>query len=162
MREQEITDLARTVLTRCGLELDRVEFGAAGKRALVRIFVDGDGPNGRGPTIDEIAVATRALSDALDDSPATSNAPYVLEVSSRGVSRPLTEPKHYRRNIGRLVELRLPEEPAVVGRIVAADENTVTVEAEGHLRDIGLNRIARAVVQVELNRPEPDDLDEED
>ena len=75
----------------------------AGKRRLLRIVVDGDGPNGTGPLLDDIAEATKALSVALDESEAVGASPYTLEVSSRGVSRPLELPRHWRRNVGRLV-----------------------------------------------------------
>ena len=80
----------------------------AGKRRVVRIFLDGDGPQGRGPSLDEIADATRAISRELDDAPAMGSRPWTLEVSSRGVSRPLTEAKHYRRNTGRLISATTP------------------------------------------------------
>ena len=79
-----------------GLELEAVEIIPAGKRRLLRVVVDGDGPEGRGPVLDEIAEASRALSAALDSSDVVGAAAYTLEVSSRGVGRPLELPRHWR------------------------------------------------------------------
>ena len=129
---------------------------------MLRIYVDGDGPDGRGPSLDEIAGATRALSSALDDSPATGNAPYTLEVSSRGVSRPLTDPRHFRRNTGRLVALTLAD-GAVTGRITEADASGVTLDVDGAARRFEFDAITKAVVQAELRKDAlADDADEEE
>ena len=88
MNEHAIASLVEPLLAVGRLELDRLEIVRAGKRSVLRLYLDGDGPEGRGPSLDEIADATRAISVALDESPAVGNAPYTLEVSSRGVSRP--------------------------------------------------------------------------
>lgn len=144
-----------------GLELDRLEVQSAGKRSIVRIFLDGDGPGGRGPSLDQIADATRSISAALDDADVTKGRPYTLEVSSRGVGRPLTEAKHFRRNIGRLVRLDGPD-GEVTGRIVAQEGESVELDVDGTRRAIELGQVGKALVQVELNRPVAgEDEDEE-
>ena len=120
MNEHALASLVEPILATAGLELDRMEIVRAGKRSVLRFYLDGDGPQGQGPSLDEIAEATRAISVALDDSPAVGNAPYTLEVSSRGVSRPLTEAKHFRRNTGRLVTLTVAD-GSLSGRILGAD-----------------------------------------
>lgn len=154
--------LVSPIVQRYGLEVDRIEVLPAGKRKVVRIFLDGDGPAGRGPSLDEIAEATKGISARLDDAKELGNAPYTLEVSSRGVSRPLTEPKHFRRNIGRLVELTLAD-GAVTGRILEVGESAVRLEVSGGSREVVFADIRRAVVQVELNRSaEAGDADEDD
>lgn len=151
------------VVASAGLEIDRIETAAAGQRTVLRVYLDGDGPAGRGPTLDEIADATRAISAALDDSPATGSAPYVLEVSSRGVSRPLTDAKHFRRNTGRLVIVTTSDGQQVTGRIVQADADGVRLDAEGAEQTLPYGHIAKAVVQVELNRADdPDGGDSDD
>lgn len=169
MDKGTISRLVSPAVAACGLEIDRVEILAAGRRKVVRIFLDGDGPEGRGPSLDEIAAATRAISVALDDAPSMGQAPYTLEVSSRGVSRPLTAMSHYRRNTGRLVEITGRDGARVTGRIQAVTETEVTCEVDGVARVFRLADITRAVVQVELSREagEPDadegsdDLDED-
>ena len=161
MKDTAIAAVVEPVVVRCGLEVDRIEIAAAGKRSILRIFLDGDGPDGRGPSLDEIAEATREVSKALDESPATGQAPYTLEVSSRGATRPLTELKHYRRNAGRLVALTLPD-GRVTGRIVAVDEADVTIDVDGEPRQIALAEVEKAVIQVELRKDSAADLDDAD
>ena len=162
MKEQAIAALVGPVVEQHGLEVDRIEIASAGKRSVLRVYLDGDGPEGRGPSLDEIADATRALSAALDASDATGQAPYTLEVSSRGVSRPLTEAKHYRRNVGRLVALTLADGP-VTGRIQSADADGVDLDVDGTDRSVALTDITKAVVQAELRKDAfADDADEQE
>ena len=101
MQEQQLVVLVEPILEETGLELDGLEVIPIGKRRLLRITVDGDGPYGRGPLLDDISTASARISAALDASNAVGNTPYTLEVTSRGVGKPLTEAKHYRRNRGR-------------------------------------------------------------
>jgi len=161
MKQQAIEAVVGPVVEQCGLEVDRIEIASAGKRSVLRVYLDGDGPEGRGPSLDEIADATRAVSAALDESDATGNAPYTLEVSSRGVSRPLTEPKHFRRNVGRLVALTLTD-GSVTGRISVADGDGIDLDVDGAVRRVDLASISKAVVQAELRKDSPaDDADAE-
>lgn len=164
MNTADIESLVAPVAAAHSLEVDRIEVLSAGKRSVVRIFLDGDGPKGRGPSLDDIASTTRAISAAFDDADVTRGRPYTLEVSSRGVTRPLTEAKHFRRNTGRLVAIDTAGEQ-LTGRVLSVDETAVEVEVEveGQSRTIPLDTITRAVVQIELNRPlEADELEAED
>ena len=160
MKHTGLEEELAAVLAGHQLELDDLEVQAAGKRRVVRVTVDGDGPSGPGPDLDQIADATRAISQALDDTDALGDAPYTLEVSTRGVSRPLTKPAHYRRNLTRLVTLTLADGTSLTGRISAADERSVTVDVDGEERTIGFDQISKAVIQVEMNRRLTDDHDE--
>lgn len=165
VKDSSLRALLEPLLAERALELDTLEVIPAGRRRLVRITVDGDGPAGRGPLLDDIASATRAISDALDASPVMGDNPYTLEVSSRGVTRPLTEVRHYRRNLRRLVLLTRTEAAPVTGRIVAVTDDVLTLDVDGAHVEQPLSGIRKAVVQVELNRPpEPGetDLDEVD
>lgn len=154
MQESQLRDLVIPILAEGGLELDHLDVTPVGRRRLVRITVDGDGPAGRGPLLDDIAAASQRISEALDESPAVGDAPFTLEVTSRGVSKPLTLPRHYRRNLGRLVHLWLADGEAE-GRIRGVDEEAETVEVEvsGAVRAYPLAGIGKAVIQVELNPP---------
>lgn len=143
-----------------GLDVDDIEVIPAGRRSLLRITLDGDGPQGTGPDLDQIAAATRAISAVLDDSPAVGSQPYTLEVSSRGVNRPLSRPAHWRRNRGHLVGVTLTDGTRFTGRILVAGEDNVVVDVAGEERTTRYAQIRRAVVQVELNRPS--DIDEAD
>ena len=162
MKESQIAGLLTPILAQHGLDLDAVEVVPAGKRRLLRIVVDGDGPDGTGPLLDDIAEATKDLSAALDASEATGPSPYTLEVSSRGVGRPLELPRHWRRNVGRLVAVRTKAGESFTGRITATDGEVVELEVEGAARHLAQADVSRALVQVELNRPAPRDLAAED
>lgn len=165
MKESAIRDVVTPAVERCGLEVDRIDITRAGRRSVLRISLDGDGPNGRGPSLDEIADATRAISETLDASTATGDAPYTLEVSSRGVSRPLTEAKHYRRNLTRLLTVTLADGESLTGRLADADEASIELDVDGRPRRVDLADIARAVVQIELRKgpaEEDDDTDTEE
>lgn len=153
MQERQLVAMVEPILSQHGLELDALDVTPVGKRAVLRITVDGDGPEGRGPLLDDIAVATQAISAALDESTATGDAPYTLEVSSRGVAKPLTEAKHFRRNADRLVKLTLDDGEAE-GRIVGVDGDAVIIDVAGARTPYPLETIRKAVVQIEMNRKE--------
>ncbi|HEX6757560.1 MAG TPA: ribosome maturation factor RimP [Propionibacteriaceae bacterium] len=153
MNESQIAGVLTPILAQLGLELEAVEIIPAGKRRLLRVVVDGDGPKGSGPLLDDIAAASKAASEALDKADVTGAGPYTLEVTSRGVSRPLELPRHWRRNTGRLVAVRLCEGDTITGRIVSSSEDGVRLDVDGDTREIGFVDIDRALVQVELNRP---------
>ena len=164
MNESVVSALLNPVVTGLGLELDAVEVRRINRRALLRISLDGDGPSGGGPTLDQVAAATTAISAALDAAPeVTGEAPYVLEVGTRGVSRPLSKPAHYRRNVGHLVVCtRRDGAPALTGRIRHADDDAVTVECADGLVSVPYGDIAKAVVQAELRASGGTDVEEED
>lgn len=135
-----------------GLDLEAVELTPAGKRRMLRVAVDGDS----GVTLDDIAEATREVSRALDESDAMGEAPYTLEVTSRGVDRPLTLPRHWRRNHDRLVKVTTTGGETLIGRIGDSDDSVdgaVVLSVSGSPRTIGYAEIAKALVQVEFNRP---------
>jgi ribosome maturation factor RimP len=154
-----------------GLIIEDVAVTPVGKRRLVRVWLDRD-LSGLDPedessvvdplSLDEVADATRAISAGLDASDAPGESPYVLEVGSAGVDRPLTAPRHFRRNVSRLVEIwRVGETvgaDSLTGRLVAAGPAHATVvvpatkkEPEAELR-IPYADITRAQVQVEFAR----------
>ena len=162
MNATQLTDLLTPVVAGCDLELEAVEVVPAGRRRVVRVTVDGDGPKGTGPTLDEIAEATKAISAALDESDLTGSAPYTLEVSTRGVNRPLERAAHWRRNRGRLVAVNLTTGEQLTGRIVAVDEPLVRLDVSGTERELDLGEVSKASVQIEFNRPAVADALDED
>jgi ribosome maturation factor RimP len=131
-----------------GLDVEAVELTPAGKRRVLRVAVDKDG----GVTLDEVAEATRAVNAVLDEAPVMGEQPYTLEVTSRGVDRPLTLPRHWRRNAGRLVTCTLVEGGKVTGRIGSSDETSVWLDVDGEEREVPYADIAKALVQIEFNR----------
>lgn len=136
-------------LNATGIDVEGVEVSNAGRRKLVRVFVDKDG----GVTLDDIAGATTVVSDLLDRSDVLDDHPYTLEVTSPGVDRPLTQPRHWRRNLDRLVRVQPREGADFTGRIVAAHESGATVDVNGTLRQVPYADVAKARVEIEFNRP---------
>ena len=147
-----IADALRDRLSALGLDLEAVELTPAGKRRVLRVAVDKDG----GVTLDDIADATRAVSDVLDDDDLMGDTAYTLEVTSRGVDRPLTEQRHWRRNRDRLVKATLRDGTQLTGRIGDSDGDGVTLDVSGTPRHLTYDAVAKALVQVEFNRKRPD------
>ena len=144
-----ISDALRDPLSGLGLDLESVEMTAAGKKRVLRLAVDKDG----GVTLDDIAEATRAVSAELDDEDLMGEQTYTLEVTSRGVDRPLTEPRHWRRNHERLVRVSLRDGSQVTGRVGQTDDSGVTLDVSGARRRLEYGDVAKALVQIEFNRP---------
>ena len=135
-------------LSAMGLDVEAVEVTPAGKRRVLRVAVDKDG----GVTLDDVADATREVSRVLDDSDVMGEMPYTLEVTSRGVDRPLTLPRHWRRNEDRLVKATLADGGEVTGRIIGSDDTTATLDVDGTRREVAYDDVAKALVQIEFNR----------
>jgi ribosome maturation factor RimP len=140
--------LLEPVVTAEGLDLEDVAVTPAGKRRVLRVTVDRDG----GVSLDDIAELSQSISGALDSSDVMPG-PYVLEVSSPGVGRPLTQPRHWRRAVTRLVRARLADGGEVTGHVREADETGVTVDVAGSQRRLAYPEIARAAVEVDFGRP---------
>ena len=136
-------------LAALGLDVEAVEITPAGKRRVLRVAVDKDG----GVTLDDVADATREVSRVLDDSDVMGEQPYTLEVTSRGVDRPLTLPRHWRRNVDRLVKVTLEGGETLTGRILESGEDAATLDVSGQRREIALADVSKALVQIEFKRP---------
>ena len=174
--KDQIRPAVEPALRELDLLIEDVAVTPAGKRRLVRIWIDrvvdesaADTTGVTEPlTLDEVADATRAVSDALDDSDAMGEQPYTLEVTSPGLDRPLIEPRHFRRNVGRLVTLTPLDGDPVTGRIVRAGARDLTLDVPpakkvpARSEDFAYADVSRAVVQVEFSRPGAAATDEDD
>lgn len=147
-----MSDRLETLVQECvsqlGLDLEALELTPAGKRRVLRIALDTDG----GVGIDHITEATRSLSEVLDGSDVMGSLPYTLEVTSRGVERPLTQPRHWRRNVGRLVRLTMSDNTSIDGRIGDSDDDGVEIIGRNTSHRYPYDAITTALVQTELNR----------
>src|SRR5271165_7108289 len=148
--EGRIADVIRPVVAAAGMDLEAVRVTAAGRRRLLRVVVDSDG----GVSLDDAAAISRQLSAALDTTTVMGDFPYTLEVSSPGVDRPLTEPRHWRRAVGRLVRTTVADSGPVSGRIVSADPEGVTLDVEGERRRFGYAALGAGAIQVEFGHPQ--------
>ncbi|MGY1711834.1 ribosome maturation factor RimP [Geodermatophilus sp. SYSU D00758] len=152
------------VVTAAGYDLEELVVTPAGRRSVVRVVVDRD----QGVTLDDVAEVSRVVSAALDENDGDlGRAPYVLEVTSPGVDRPLTEPRHWRRNTGRLVSVAVGTDRGteqVTGRVeeVGDDGVTLAVETPGKpgakrrpptRRHVSWQELGSGRVQVEFGRP---------
>ncbi len=140
------------------LDVEAVELTPAGKRRILRIAVDGD----EGVTLDHVADATKKVSEVLDASDVMGEQPYTLEVTSRGVDRPLTLPRHWRRNADRLVKVTLADGEELTGRIGGSTDSAVVLDVDGVAREVGFSEVAKALVQIEFNRPRSNDATAEE
>jgi ribosome maturation factor RimP len=156
VNDKRLAELIEPVVAAAGMDLESVRMSVAGKRRLLRIVVDGD----RGVSLDDAADVSREISAMLDEVNALGEVPYTLEVSSPGVDRPLTEPRHWRRAVGRLVKVKVTGEPAVEGRILAADADGVTLDVAGGERRFGQGELGAGAIQIEFGRIPDAELDE--
>jgi ribosome maturation factor RimP len=152
-RRERVLALLEPVVAQSGLVLEDVELRSIGRRLVVRVLVD----NERGVSLDEVAVASQAVSEALDHVDALGAGPYTLEVSSPGIDRPLTVPRHWRRSVGRLVSVTLADGQQVTGRVTQVpDDDHVELELDvkgrRSRRVLDLAEVRRAVVEVEFSR----------
>jgi ribosome maturation factor RimP len=145
---QRVREVVEPVVTAAGYDLEDVTVTAAGRRSVVRVIVDRD----RGVDLDAVAAVARVVSDALDADDPTGDSPYTLEVSSPGVDRALTEPRHWRRATGRLVKAGVREGAEVTGRIVSTDDTGVTFDVDGTERTVSYGALGPGKVQVEFSR----------
>jgi ribosome maturation factor RimP len=153
--EARIADVIRPVIAAAGMDLESVRVTAAGRRRLLRVVVDSD----RGVSLDDAAAISRELSTALDTVAVMGDFPYTLEVSSPGVDRPLTDQRHWRRAVGRLVQVAVTDSGGtrpVSGRVAAADADGVTLDVEGDpktCRRFPYTMLGPGAIQVEFGHP---------
>jgi ribosome maturation factor RimP len=134
-----------------GVELDQLDVRSAGRRHTIKVVVDSESGIG----LDDIAHLSRAVSAELDQHEHLIAGSYTLEVTSPGVDRPLTGPRHWRRAHLRQVAVRTREGQAFTGRAGPAGEKAVTLLVDGELRELRYADVEHAGVQVEF-RPAPE------
>ncbi|MGW5276694.1 ribosome maturation factor RimP [Streptomyces sp. NPDC004044] len=156
-QSERLRGLLEPLVSAKELDLEEIEVSRAGRRRVLRIIVDSD----EGVELDACAELSRAISEKLDETDAMGEDEYVLEVSSPGADRPLTEHRHYVRATGRLVKLQLTDEGAageLVARIIAVDDDGLDLEVPGvkgrrpTSRRVAFDEIAKARVEIEFNR----------
>ena len=159
--DRKLAGLIEPVIAAAGMDLESVRMTVAGRRRLLRIVVDSD----HGVSLDDTADVSRDISVVLDASNVLGESPYTLEVSSPGVDRPLTEPRHWRRARGRLVRVKVAGEGSMEGRVLAADADGVTlgIVSNGHAggeRRFPYADLGAGSVQVEFGKIPDAELDD--
>ena len=154
--EEELTRLLTPIVEEFSLDLDDLSLSKAGKRRVLDVTLDGD----EGVDLDEVAAVSRAISQVLDETDVMGSLPYVLEVGTRGVNRPLVKPVHWARNVGRLVVVAGNAINAT-GRILEFEDPIVTLEIKGASRKIDISEISRANIEVEFKKRDLGTADEQ-
>lgn len=145
----------RPVVEQFGCDLEGADITPAGRRRLLRVLVDRDG----GISLDDVADVTRAISKALDADDIMGEGAYTLEVSSPGVDRPLTLPRHWHRNLNRLVTVTLTAGGKVTGRIKSVSDEAAELDVQGKRRTIAYDAMVKAKIQIEFNRAAGNDTE---
>jgi ribosome maturation factor RimP len=150
--KDQISELVTPAVTEQGFYLEDVHVATPGSHRIVTCIVDGDSAL----NLDQVTSVSRVISELLDEATFMGETPFTLEVTSPGVDRPLTVPRHFAKNVDRLLKVIKVDGSEVTGRILSnTDEDvtlTVTVKKETREEVISIAEIKRAVVEIEFNR----------
>ncbi|NBE53227.1 ribosome maturation factor RimP [Streptomyces boluensis] len=153
-QSERLRGLLEPLVTSKELDLEEISVTPAGKRRVLRVVVDSE----NGVSLDTCAELSRELSEKLDAADAMGEGEYVLEVTSPGADRPLTEHRHYVRAVDRLVKFQLTEGGELTARILKVDDEGLDLEVPGvkgrkpTARRVAFADIAKARVEIEFNR----------
>jgi ribosome maturation factor RimP len=154
---QAITDLISPAVSEAGFFLEEVQIASPGSHRIITCVVDGQTPL----NLDQVTVASRLISELLDTAEFMGDTAFTLEVTSPGVDRPLTHPRHWRKNLTRLIKVTLLDGSTTIGRLTEFNESyAILVEnIKGRIKEhsIAFADIKRAVVEIEFNRKESSD-----
>ena len=152
----QISQLVTPAVEAQGFFLEEVQLVSPGKHRIVTCIVDGESSL----NMDQVTAVSRAISELLDEAPFMGETPFTLEVTSPGVDRPLTKPRHFAKNHDRLLKVVKLDGDVVTGRIAAnsEDEVTLTVTDKKEVKEVvvAFADIKRATVEIEFNRKDGD------
>ena len=143
-KKEDISAAVTPALSALGFYLEDVTITSAGRRSMLTIIVDGD----THLSLDQVTSATKAIGEIVESLQSLGDTPFTLEVTSPGLDRPLTKPRHWRKNIDRLVKVVLLDGKEIKGRIKAASEDSATVDQS----EINFADIKRASLEVEFKQ----------
>jgi len=143
-KKEDISAVITPALSALGFYLEDVTITSAGRRSMLTVIVDGD----THLSLDQVTSATKAISEIVESIQSLGETPFTLEVTSPGLDRPLTKPRHWRKNIDRLVKIVLLDGKEIKGRIKAANEVSATVDES----EIKFSDIKRANLEVEFKQ----------
>ena len=150
--KDQISELVTPAVSDQGFYLEDVHVATPGSHRIVTCIVDGDASL----NLDQVTTVSRVISELLDEAAFMGETPFTLEVTSPGVDRPLTQPRHFAKNIDRLLKIIKLDGSEVTGRILSNTDHdvtlTVTVKKETIEQTVSLSEIKRAVIEIEFNR----------
>jgi ribosome maturation factor RimP len=143
-KKEEISAAITPALSDLGFYLEEITITSAGRRSMLTVIVDGD----THLSLDQVTVATKAISEIVENIQSLGQAPFTLEVTSPGLDRPLTKPRHWRKNIDRLVKIVLLDGKEIKGRVKDATEISATVDEQV----VKFSDIKRATLEIEFKQ----------
>ena len=143
-KKEEISAVITPALSDLGFYLEDITITSAGRRSMLTVIVDGD----THLSLDQVTVATKAISEIVENIQSLGQAPFTLEVTSPGLDRPLTKPRHWRKNIDRLVKIVLSDGKEIKGRVKDATEISATVDEQA----VNFSDIKRATLEIEFKQ----------
>jgi ribosome maturation factor RimP len=142
--QEDIVSAIRPVVEAGGNYLEEVKVVAAGKRRLITIIVDSD----TYLNLDQITLVTKSISEIIEGVESLGDSAFTLEVTSPGVDRPLTLPRHWKKNLGKKVKIHLTDGSESEGRIMDSNENSAELES-GIFK---FSDIKKALLQIEFKK----------
>ena len=146
-----LIELIGPVITKAGFVLEEITVTPVGKRRLVAVVIDREESN---PSLDEVTVVSKEVSAILDNYSQMGEVPFTLEVTTPGIDKPLVMPRHWKKNIGRLVKITPKQGEKYVARIKGYADDQVTLELKNEILILTLSDVAKAQIEVEFNRKE--------
>jgi ribosome maturation factor RimP len=144
---QSIKDALTPAIDAAGYFLEDVHVASPGNRRVVTVVVDGI----VNLNLDEVTSITKEISAILDVF--MDDSPFTLEVSSPGVDRPLTLPRHWQKNMSRMVRSVMVNDEVVTGRVDVVHDESVCLVVDGtHRVELPFVEVKRAQVEIEFNR----------
>ena len=150
---EKVRQIAAPLCAQEGLELIEVEFGGAGGRQTLRLFIDKPG----GVSLDDCTSVSHAVSAALDVEDPIIGA-YDLEVSSPGLDRPLRTPEHFQKYAGERVRVKTyapisetDNRKTFVGKLIGYEEGFVVVDVDGTLFRVPHAQVSKANVEPDFD-----------
>ena len=149
---EKITELVQPAVESAGFFLEDVHVLSPGTHRIITCIVDGQTPL----NMDQVTSVSRDISELLDSAEFMDETPFTLEVTSPGVDRPLTLPRHWHKNLKRLVKVTKLDGSVVNGRITAVEDAHVIliedIKGKSKEHTVVFADVKRATVEIEFNR----------
>jgi ribosome maturation factor RimP len=143
-KKEEISAAITPALSDLGFYLEDITITSAGRRSMITVIVDGDNHL----SLDQVTVATKAIGEIVENIQSLGESAFTLEVTSPGLDRPLTKPRHWRKNIDRLVKIVLLDGKEIKGRVKDVSEISTTVDDQV----VNFSEIKRATLEIEFKQ----------
>jgi len=143
-KKEEISAAITPALSNLGFYLEDVVITTAGRRSMITVIVDGD----THLSLDQVTQVTKAIGEIIENIQSLGQTPFTLEVTSPGIDRPLTKPRHWRKNINRLVKVVLLDGKEIKGRVRDSTQISATIDEQV----INLSDIKRATLEIEFKQ----------